>query len=185
MTAAYLDSDDEMQWQVELWNNLRTQFLAFQDTLEEIIYKKAWMGHASFFEAWASKMSDITLAAELRPHVVYQMLAEGLSVEDIAANVKGVGVDRVESLKRQKTNGVPARDASRATSRKWHNKADDGTTIVREHERGPKSEAGSLHLELGPLKLKVVTREARKLGISAQEFGIAALDLMLEQVRGA
>lgn len=183
MTAATIP-DPGPQWAIELWNKLRTQFLAFQDTLEEIIDKRAWepMGYSSFHENYIAKMGDITLAVELRPHVVYQMLAEGLSVEQIAASVRGVGVDRVESLARQRQNGVPARHASLSTGRKWHNRADDDLTTVREHERKKPSEASTVHLEIGALKLKRLEKAAKKLHMSKEELAISAIDNLLDTV---
>ena len=103
---------DDRRQASELWRALDPR-----GVIEDIIETRAWepLGYSSFSEAWPAEMADITLPAELRAHVVYQMLADGTSVDDIACAVKGVGRDRVESLKRQRLSGVPPGDASLRT----------------------------------------------------------------------
>lgn len=109
-------------WAEDLWEKLHKTFLDMEQTLTTIIASKAWepLGYSSFTTAWADKMSDITLASEIRPAVVYAMLEEGATVEEIADTVKGVGPEQAETLKRQKDNGLSAKDAS---------------ILVREHGR--------------------------------------------------
>lgn len=178
MTAALKNEITTREAQ-KLWGLLRQHFINFERTLEEIVEKRAWdpMGYASFPEAWTAQMGDVTLAAEFRPHVVYAYFDAGASVDDVAAGVKGIGRDRAESLDRQRRNGVPAGHAS--LGGKWHNK-DSDTTIVREHERKKPSESSMLHLHLGVLKRKRVERAAGKLGLSAQEYALLAIDEKLK-----
>lgn len=112
----------KVMWAEDLWEKLHKGFLDMEQTLMTIIASEAWkpVGYNTFAEAWTAKMSDITLASEIRPHVVYAMLDEGATVEEIADTIKGVGPEQAENLKRQKNNGVRAKDAS---------------TIVRKHRR--------------------------------------------------
>lgn len=106
--------DPAISWADKLWKRLHQNFVDTEATLVEIIKSKAWepLGYESFAKAWVDKMSDITLASELRPHVVYQMFEEGLTVDEIAGSVKGVGKETAEQLGRQKSHGVPPNQAS-------------------------------------------------------------------------
>lgn len=106
-------------WAENLWERLHKTFLDMEETLTTIIRSSAWipLGYNSFTDAWAARMSDITLASEIRPHVVYAMLDEGATVEEIADTVKGVGPEQAENLKRQHDNGVPAKEASVVVSK--------------------------------------------------------------------
>lgn len=173
MTAALKARPLTAKQALSLWANLRASFLQFQDVLEKIIEEKAWepLGYESFAEAWTAKMSDITLAAEFRAHVVYQMFADGLDVDAVAEAVKGVGRDRAESLKRQRSNGVPAAHASLSTPRKkWFNKPSDGSTVVSEHLRKPPSAQRALHLDFSPTAIKRFQRIAKKHGLSVDDI---------------
>ena len=123
-------------WAENLWERLHKTFLDMEETLTTIIRSEAWkpLGYNSFTEAWAAKMGDITLASEIRPHVVYRMLDEGASVEEIADTVKGVSVETVECLEEQKDNGVPADMAT--------------TTTVRRHKRKLPGARRFIHIEI-------------------------------------
>lgn len=112
-----------------LWDQLKQHLVNAERVLQEIIAERAWesMGYDSFAEAWdAQDMDEITFAPELRPHVVYEMYAEGRTVADVAKSVKGIGPERAKSLARQRMSGVPASKAS--LSRK--------PVSVRPHGRG-------------------------------------------------
>lgn len=96
-----------------LWDELRTGLFMAQSALVNIIAAKAWQPrHESFAKAWVERMADISIAAELRPHVVYQLIEDGLTEAQIADAVKGVGPAVVADLKRQKEHGVPPEVAS-------------------------------------------------------------------------
>lgn len=174
MTAAFTNEISMKQAQ-KLWALLRQHFVNFERTLEEIVETRAWepMGFASFSEAWHHHMRDVTLAAEFRPHVVYAMLAEGASVDDVAAGVKGIRRDRAESLKRQRESGVPANLASMST--KWHNKQDD-ETVVSEHVRKKPAQASTVHIDLTAMKYKRYQRIAKKVGASLEDICREAID---------
>jgi hypothetical protein len=106
--------DPAVAWAEKLWADLRTGLLNVEKSIAQIIHDKAWepLGYNSFTEAWAAQVTDITIAAELRAHVVYQMYREGATPEDVAAAVKYVSRDQAEQFKREMDNGVPAEIAS-------------------------------------------------------------------------
>lgn len=112
----------EIMYAEDLFERLHKSFLDMEETLATIVRTKAWLhlGYSSFVEAWAAKMAGVTLASEMRPHIVFAMFDEGATVEEITAVVKGVGPEQAEKLKRQKDNGLSAKDAS---------------ILVREHGR--------------------------------------------------
>ena len=107
-------SDPAVAWAEKLWGELRTGLLNVEKTIAQIIHDKSWepLGYNSFTEAWAARLSDITIASELRSHVVYQMFREGSTPEDVAAAMKGVGIDSADAFKREMENGVPAEIAT-------------------------------------------------------------------------
>lgn len=148
---------------VELWGRLRQHFVNAAQAVEEIIEARAWepLGYGSFAEAWNAQMGDVTLAVEVRPHVVYQMLTEGYDYDAVAAAVKGVGRDRAESLDRQRRNGVPARDAS--------------MTVVRSHRRKLPSVAGTIHVPVGPIALRRYQEIAEKRETTVEAIAAEAI----------
>lgn len=107
-------------WAENLLDRLHKNLLDTEETLATFIRHKLWepLGFSSFATAWTARMSDITLAAELRPHVVYQMFAEGATVDEVVNAVKDVGPESAESLRRQREHGVPV-----------------GMAVVRQHYR--------------------------------------------------
>ena len=156
-------SDPAVAWAEKLWAKLRTGLLNTEKTIAEIIHDKAWepLGYDSFTEAWSAKLADITIATELRAHVVYQMLHEGSDYDDIAHAVKGVGRDAAKVLDRQRRNGVPANLA---------------TTAVRAYTRRKPDTAKVLHLHLGSMKLQRYRRIAKKLDLSVEQIALEAVE---------
>jgi hypothetical protein len=122
---------------LELWIGLRDDFVSAQKRMEEIVTTKAWepIGFDSFSDAWRTYMSDVTIAAEIRPFVVYQFLADKQSIEDISAAVKDVGKERAESLAQQREDGIPPEHAS--------------MTIVSRHLRHKPSRPDTIHVNVG------------------------------------
>ena len=106
MSAALQTSE----WAEQLWRDLRSGLLDVQKTIATIIAEKAWepLGYASFTEAWSSRLADITIAPELRAHVVYEMFREGSTPDGVAAAMKGIGRESAEAFQREMENGVPA-----------------------------------------------------------------------------
>lgn len=143
-----------------LWAKLHQHFVNAEEVVREIIDTRAWeeLGYKTFAEAWKATMSDITLAVEIRPHVVYQMLGEGWSAADIAEAVKGVSSEGVESLERQRDNGVPVDYA-----------------IVNRHVRRKPSPSETLHITVGYAMLQEYRRIAAKYEMSAEEIAREAV----------
>lgn len=163
----------------ELWDRLRQHLIHAERALEEIIETRAWepMGYSSFAEAWdAQNLSDITFAPEVRAHVVYALLDGGLAVEEVASEVKGVGVDRVESLARQKSHGVPASDASLAIKR------DPSLSLVSEHVRKPATARGVISVEFGPLRMATFRAKAKHLGLSVEDIARGAIEAKFDEL---
>jgi len=99
-----------------LWGKLRDGFNDLEATLIEIIKNKAWepLGYASFTDAWNERLGDCRLANRsdmLRSHVVYAMLDEGLSVDEVVVAAK-VPDSRVRNLKAAKGASVPVERAA-------------------------------------------------------------------------
>lgn len=113
-------ADPAVSWAEKLWEQLHAGLLDVEKTIAQIIHDKAWepLGYKDFTSAWSAKLSDITLAIELRPHVVFQMFREGATDEDVAAAVKGVGMETVDAYRREMDNGVPAKNATGRSKRK-------------------------------------------------------------------
>ena len=148
---------------VALWGKLRQHFINAAAVIEEIIERRAWepMGYASFAEAYHAQLADVTLAVEVRPHVVYQMLTEGYDYDAVAAAVKGIGRDRAESLDRQRRNGVPAADAS--------------MTTVRRHLRKKPTAASTIHVEVGTIAMRRYQKIAEKHGTTVEAIAAEAI----------
>lgn len=155
---------------VALWQSLRSHFINAAKVIEEIIERRAWepMGYESFTEAWTAQLGDVTLAVEVRPHIVYQMLTEGYDYDAVAAAVKGVGRDRAESLDRQRRNGVPAKDAS--------------MSVVREHLRKQPSAAAYIHVPVGPIALRRYREIAEKREMTVEQIAAEAIAARFEEL---
>ena len=155
---------------LELWGRLRQSFINAATAMEEIIEARAWepLGYGSFGEAYHAQMEGVTLATEVRPHVVYQMLTEGYDYDAIAASVKGIGRDRAESLDRQRRNGVPAKDAS--------------LSVVREHLRKQPSAAAYVHVPVGPIALRRYREIAEKRGMTVEQIAAEAIEARFQEL---
>lgn len=143
-----------------LWTALQANFLQQEQILKEIITTKAWepIGYSTFAEAWNANMSHVTLFTEFRPHVVYQLLAEGMAPEFAADLVKGVSPKGARELDRQRKNGVPADCAT-----------------VREHLRKKPEPADTLHIKVGHAMLAEYRRIANVLGQNAEDIALEAI----------
>lgn len=145
-----------------LWDKLRANFLDQELILKEIISERAWepLGYQTFADAWNAKMSHVTLFAEFRPHVVYQLLAEGSSPEDVAASVRGIGPESAEFLDRQRKSGLAA---------------DEASTVVREHNRKLPSPDDTLHVKVGKTWLTEYRRIAKRLDLNVEQVAKQAI----------
>jgi hypothetical protein len=145
---------------VALWDSLRDNFLNATNNIKAIISARAWepLGYNSFAQAWREEMVGISLAGEIRVHVVYQLLEEQVPVQDIADMVGGVGPTLTESLARQKNNGVPADCA-----------------VVSEHIRRKPRPADTLHVKVGATMLYEYRRIAALAGESVEDIAMEAI----------
>jgi hypothetical protein len=145
-----------------LWEKMHDHFADGQGVLEEIIVHQAWkpIGYNTFSEAWDARMSDVTLAVELRAVVVYQMFAEGADEDEVSATVKGVGLAQAVELNKQRKNGVPA---SHARSRKRNSRVVYRKAVV--------------HVEVGDLET------LKRWRVIAEQWDTTVEDVMLEQAR--
>lgn len=141
----------------DLWAQLRNLLTDTEKVLQEIIATKAWkpLGYKTFATAYEVELKNITLAPELLPYVVYQMVEEGKTDLSIALNVKGIGPQTVSSLRAQRAQGV---DPSRAK--------------VRSHTRGLPQEPYMLRIDVGSQKLKRINKIAEDCGISREALVI-------------
>lgn len=144
-----------------LWQQARSGLLNTEQALVNIIRSRAWepLGHESFSKAWVEEMADVTLAIELRPHVVYQLIDEGLTIDEIADAVKGVGPIGAAALKRQKNNGVPAELA---------------TVKGRAQKRAPLPYV-RLYMRVPRQQMAAWQRKARRDGTTVEDFAYAVV----------
>lgn len=149
----------------KLWNLLHDQFVNIQEVMVQIISTRAWepLGYSTFTEAFTERLSGVTLASELRPHVVYQMLDEGLTADEIAEQVKGVGPEGVEAAARQKRNGVPA----------------DAAT-VKAHPRLTRPH--TLHMYVGAEEMESFHAIADKHGLSVLAIALDAVEKRFKEL---
>lgn len=161
--------DPAIAWAEHLWERLEANLLDTQNTIIAIIDAKAWepLGYESFSKAWVDRiMSRITIASELRPHVVYQMFEEGLTTDQVATIVSGVGKETAEFLKRQKDNDVPAGAAE---------------IIVRKHNRR-KPEKHWITFEVTGDEMMAWRKLARKQKRSVNDLAAAATRALFEEM---
>lgn len=143
-----------------MWDILRDHFTNAADAIREIIEARAWepLGYTSFAQAWKSEMLDVTLAGEIRAHVVYQLLEESVPVADVADMVGGVGPALAESFARQKANGVPVDCA-----------------VVSEHFRRRPKAAGTIKVQVGATMLHEYRRIAALRNETVEEIAREAI----------
>lgn len=148
-----------------LWNELASNLLAAEESIKEIIKNRAWepLGYESFYEAWNDRMSHIEIARDFRGIIVYQMLAEGHSDNEIAHSVKGVGPETALGFRRDRAAGVPADKAK-------------GKVLVSPFERkAPASEQYRLTLVFSVEEIRAFSAKAKALGASVDAVAIAAV----------
>lgn len=162
--------DPSIAWAEKLWARLETGLFDVQNTIIAIIDARAWepLGYESFSKAWIDRiMPKVTISAELRPHVVYQMFEEGLTADQVADAVKGVTPIVAKALGRQKKHGVPA---------------DQATTIVREHRRKKPGDWSFIHLKVDTETLKIWDRIAKANDTTVKEFALEVVTAAFDEL---
>lgn len=138
----------------ELWDKVREGFASAEEGLKRIIETKAWepLGYASFAEAWRHELNHVRLTTDyLKAQVVYAFLDQGLTASDIGDRIP-VDRDAIDSLVRQRDNGVPA-DFAR----------------VRTHFRKRPSEAHVAHVPLKPSELTTFRQLCESRGVAFEK----------------
>lgn len=149
-----------------LWLNLQSNLLDFHKTLIEIIESEAWKPtYETFTDAWTARMSNISFAQELLPHIAYQMFNEGRTTNEITEVVQGIGPEVAAILKEQQDSGVPA---------------DEATTVVRQHRRKLPGEWKWLRIKVGADEIRGWKRIARRNGTSMQAVALTAIRAAFE-----
>ena len=145
------------------WARLHEAFSNFETELVGIIKDRAWepLGYATFTEAWNDRMSGFKLSNALKPHIVYAMLTEGQSDEEIVRALGGQVSDQsVGRLRQQKVIGVPAGSAS---------------TRVRSHDRARPSAPATAHVPLTSEELARFKAVADSRGLNFEQANAGAL----------
>jgi hypothetical protein len=104
---------------------------SFQKVIIEIIAARDWetLGYENFAKFWVDRFSDISLALEIRPHVVYELLREGSDIDSIADAVKGIGVGGAATLKQKRDSGVPPELATVTKPKRRRKSTKDVVTV--------------------------------------------------------
>ena len=134
-----------------------------EEAIAEIIATQAWkplLGYKTLAEAWdANHLSETEFGAAAMARIVYRMLEEDTTPDEIADKVKGVGPERVKTVARQRKAGVPA----------------DKVTMVRRHPRRKPCEPSTIRIRVGAAKM----REYHKI---ADDYGMTVEDIAREAI---
>lgn len=156
-----------------LWSRLENLFANLEQTLEEIIAKKAWepLGFKSFHEAYAARLSKWRIPSELLTcQVIYAMLDEGAAVEEIADAVYGATDKSVGVLARKKRINLPLEHTSQRTRRK-----------VRQTLANPARPPRTIHITPSPRDYERFCDIATDLGMTVQELGKEAVRIVVDR----
>ena len=102
-----------------LWDGLKGNLLAVEDSIKQIIATKAWepLGYESFAECWADRLSDLRLTGVVQASVVLAMFDQSESVEKVATTVAGVGPAKAKAYKQAHEAKLPPKLAERHAAR--------------------------------------------------------------------
>lgn len=148
-----------------MWSSLRDALANVEEAIKKIVAAKAWkpLGFETFAEAWDARMGGVALANSIKPYVIYAMLDESLTLDDIAS-ITGWGIDQVSRAAEDYKIGVPV----------------EGATVVRQHVRRSPGEERSVHLLFEPDELfwlkEVAKSQGRNLRREARKAVIARFE---------
>lgn len=150
------------------WQGLRNDLSSAEQRIRRIIDNQLWLplGYTDFKTAWNTELADCDLGIRALRHVVYQMLDEGQSDQEIAAEVDGVGIPTVEALRSDKAAGIRAGEA---------------TTRVRSHQRVIRPH--TLHLYLGAEVMDELHHDADQLGKNVMVEALGAVERLRHELR--
>ena len=122
----------------KLWDSLRENLLATEETLKQIIEYRAWepLGYAAFHEAWADRMGEVQLSGAMEASVIFAMFDSGATPADAALSVKGVGPKRAKAYHQAHGVGMSPADAEAHASRMMRVNMKPGETFIPAHVRG-------------------------------------------------
>jgi hypothetical protein len=151
--------DPAVVWAEKVLDEIRSGLIGAQRGFIRFIEGRLWepLGYESFEKCYIDRLSDITIASQLWPHVVYELLGEGLSDEQVAMAVAGVGPETAAILRGQKDSGVPA---EKATTKGQGKRRPASTIFVHVGEEAYatySAHALSIGRKLNDLTLEIVT----------------------------
>lgn len=154
---------------LEVTQEIRNAFIVTTDKIEYAIAEEVWvpLGFASFTEWWAHYFSDLLLGNAIKAHVIYQMIAEGFSNDQIADVVPGVGPTTVNVVRRNKDSGLPP-----------------GAHAVRGHVAKDPTAPRFVTVEFTATRLKNYNRIARKFDTTVAEIAKEAIESRFKELAG-
>lgn len=133
-----------------LFDDLRHNILATEQTIHNIIKTKAWepLGYASLTEAWAAEMKGVRLASTIEANLLYAMFEQGTSINDAAFAVHGVGPKKAAAYHQAQQAGMTPNQASiHAATMSRTRTADAGGTYVQSHRRRPATKRNAITMQ--------------------------------------
>jgi hypothetical protein len=149
------------------WQGLRDDLSSAEQRIRKIISKKLWLpiGYPTFTAAWKAELADSDFGLRTLRHVVYQMFTEGLTVEEVAAEIDGVGIPTAEQLQADQDAGIPPEQAS--TRVKGHPR------LLRPH---------TLHIYVGAEAMDEYHRDADTVGLSVLGAALEAIEQRFKEI---
>lgn len=154
-----------------LFDQLRSNLLAAQDAIEEVITTRAWepLGYDTFAEAWEERLHDVKLTGVMRVTVVYAMFNEGASNMDVASTLAGVGGTTVTALRSAYAAGMTPKQADIHASKVY----------VRSHPRNLPSKRNAVTL------MGFTDEELKTWNDMADDLGVDRNDMLKDTLREA
>lgn len=164
-----------------LVNMLRSSIFMAEDTLSQIIEKRAWevLGYSTFREFWEVEIADqIELTSLTRAVILYEMIDEANEELEHADQLLDTSTDFIEAIKEAHSRGMTRENAATHAE----------LTVVREHTRRPRGKQHRVSVQnLEPSEIEYFKHMAKQLGIKTAElytdgFRRGVNDLISEQL---
>lgn len=93
----------------ELSEEIKSGLALTEKKIRKFIDGQGWIGcgYDTFYSWWDKELSGLSLAREIRPHIMYEMFAEGKKDEEVAVAIKGVGGEAIKSQRERFNQGLP------------------------------------------------------------------------------
>jgi hypothetical protein len=167
-----------------LFEGARCDFESLVERIERIVATQAWkvLGYKSFAAAWRVHFGDVVLETPMaKKLVIAQLLSDGLSPDEVALSVSGVGPATVRRVADVLSEGVPL-DAISLQGKRSTLVPTDDRAVVSEHYRKKPGAATKVSVNLGAKKHALLRRQAGSLGQTTQQFILDAIDERLALV---